>query len=192
MITTSQANGHWSARGIRAQTVMKYLTTLAVAQQIGVSKQTLLNWLYDGKVAEPPRNKKGYRMWSPSRISLVRKMIDEGRFHRRTVIHRPVSSRPGLVAEFAREVSQFLRDAQLDAPAFLRELVRITPQLAPVVRIRERRRNIAAPRRETDAARGGASKARPANEAPSRPAVTNDAAAKPSATSARPARESDE
>ena len=94
---------------------MRYLTTLAVAQQIGVSKQTLLNWLYDGKVPEPPRNKKGYRVWSPSRVSLVRKLIDEGRIHRRTVIHKPVSSRPGLVAEFAREVSQFLRDAPLPA-----------------------------------------------------------------------------
>ena len=52
---------------------MKYLTTLAVAQQIGVSKQTLLNWLYARKVPEPPRNKKGYRMWSASRVSFVRR-----------------------------------------------------------------------------------------------------------------------
>ena len=152
---------------------MKYLTTLAVAQQIGVSKQTLLNWLYDGKVAEPPRNKKGYRLWSPSRISLVRKMIDEGRFHRRTVIHRPVSSRPGLIAEFAREVSQFLRDAQLDAPAFVRELVRITPQLAPVVRLRERRRPAPSPRHEAEGGRASASKARATNDATSRPAAPN-------------------
>jgi len=154
---------------------MKYLTTLAVAQQIGVSKQTLLNWLYDGKVAEPPRNKKGYRLWSPSRISLVRKMIDEGRFHRRTVIHRPVSSRPGLIAEFAREVSQFLRDAQIDAPAFLRELVRITPQLAPVVRIRERRRHAPSARREAEGGRAGGSKARTTSDAAARPVTPNGA-----------------
>ena len=37
-----------------------------------VSKQTLLNWLYAGKVPEPPRNRKGYRLWSPSRVSLVK------------------------------------------------------------------------------------------------------------------------
>ena len=37
---------------------MKYLTTLEVAHQLQVSKQTLLNWLYDGKVPEPPRNRK--------------------------------------------------------------------------------------------------------------------------------------
>ena len=154
---------------------MKYLTTLAVAQQIGISKQTLLNWLYGGKVPEPPRNKKGYRMWSPSRVSLVRKMIDEGRLHRRTVIHKPVSSRPGLIAEFAREVSQFLRDAQIDAPAFLRELVRITPQLAPVVRIRERRRHLAAPRREAEASRGSAPRGRPIGDAASRAPGPNGA-----------------
>ena len=33
---------------------MKYLTTLEVAHQLGVSKQTLLNWLYADKIPEPP------------------------------------------------------------------------------------------------------------------------------------------
>ena len=32
---------------------MKYLTTLEVAHELEVSKQTLLNWLYQGKVPEP-------------------------------------------------------------------------------------------------------------------------------------------
>ncbi len=41
---------------------MKYLTTLEVAHELGVSKQTLLNWLYAGKLPEPPRNKKDYRL----------------------------------------------------------------------------------------------------------------------------------
>jgi hypothetical protein len=147
---------------------MKYLTTLAVAQQIGVSKQTLLNWLYARKVPEPPRNKKGYRMWSASRVSFVKKMIDEGRLNRRTVVHKPVSSRPGLVAEFAREVSQFLRDAQLDPAVFLRELVRLSPQVAPFVRIREKRRPAAAPRRESESGRSGTSPAHAAGDAPAR------------------------
>jgi predicted site-specific integrase-resolvase len=35
------------------------LTTLEVAHELDVSKQTLLNWLYAGKVPEPPRNGKG-------------------------------------------------------------------------------------------------------------------------------------
>ena len=152
---------------------MRYLTTLAVAQQIGVSKQTLLNWLYDGKVPEPPRNKKGYRVWSPSRVSLVRKLIDEGRIHRRTVIHKPVSSRPGLVAEFAREVSQFLRDAQIEPAVFLRELARVAPHVASFVRVREKRRPTATPRRETTATRAAASRPRPAIDAASRPAAPN-------------------
>ena len=171
---------------------MRYLTTLAVAQELGISKQTLLNWLHDGKVAEPPRNKKGYRLWSPSRISLVRKMIDEGRLHRRTVIHRPVSSRPGLVAEFAREVSQFLRDAQLDAPAFLRELVRVMPSLSAVVRIRERRRHVGTARQESEAARAGAARARPGNDAAARPTSSSETQAKPGAAPSRPAKEGGE
>jgi len=104
---------------------MKYLTTLEVAHELKVSKQTLLNWLYAGKIPEPPRNRKGYRLWSPSRISLIKKMIVEGRLHKRTVVHREASNRPDVVTEFAREVSQFLRDGKVDVESFLRELGRL-------------------------------------------------------------------
>jgi hypothetical protein len=109
---------------------MKYLTTLEVAHELKISKQTLLNWLYAGKVPEPPRNRKGYRLWSPSRVSLVRKLIGEGKLHKRTVVHKEASSRPEVLAEFAREVSQFLRDGKVDFDAFLRELTRLNPALA--------------------------------------------------------------
>ena len=104
---------------------MKYLTTLQVAHELKVSKQTLLNWLYSGKVPEPPRNKKGYRLWSPSRVSLVKRLIDDGRLHNRTVVYREASNRPEAVVEYAREVNQFLRDGKVDVSAFLRELGRI-------------------------------------------------------------------
>ena len=109
---------------------MKYLTTLEVAHELKVSKQTLLNWLYAGKVPEPPRNRKGYRLWSPSRVNLVKKLIGEGRLHKRTVVHREASNRPEVVSEFAREVGQFLRDAKIEMDAFLRELIRVNPALA--------------------------------------------------------------
>jgi DNA-binding transcriptional MerR regulator len=109
---------------------MKYLTTLEVARELKVSKQTLLNWLYAGKIPEPPRNKKGYRLWSLSRVSLVRKLIGDGRLQKRTVVHKEASSRPEILTEFAREVSQFLRDGKIDPEAFLRELARFNPQLA--------------------------------------------------------------
>jgi len=106
---------------------MKYLTTLEVAHELKVSKQTLLNWLYAGKVPEPPRNKQGYRLWSASRVSLVKRLIGDGRLHKRTVIHKEASSDREVVAEFAREVSQFLRDGGIDATVFLRELARVNP-----------------------------------------------------------------
>ena len=110
--------------------VVKYFTTLEVAHELKVSKQTLLNWLYAGKIPEPPRNRKGYRLWSPSRVSLVRKLIQEGRLHTRTVVHREPSNRPDVVAEYAREVNQFLRDGMVDADAFLRELARLNGAVA--------------------------------------------------------------
>jgi DNA-binding transcriptional MerR regulator len=113
---------------------MKYLTTLEVARELGVSKQTLLNWLYAGKVPEPPRNRKGYRLWSPSRLSMVRKLIREGRIHRRTVVHRQPRNRPDLIAEYAREVQQFLKDGAIDVDAFLRELGKLNPAVARRIR----------------------------------------------------------
>lgn len=106
---------------------MKYLTTGQVARELSVSKQTLLNWLYSGKVAEPPRNRRGHRLWSASRVSLVRRMIGEGRIHSRTVVHREGSNRSEVVAEFAREVVQFLRDAEIPPESFLKELSRLNP-----------------------------------------------------------------
>jgi len=110
---------------VRILSRMKYLTTLQVAHELKVSKQTLLNWLYSGKVPEPPRNKKGYRLWSPSRVTLVKRLIDDGRLHNRTVVHREASNRPEAVVEYAREVNQFLRDGKVDVGVFLRELGKI-------------------------------------------------------------------
>jgi len=110
---------------------MKFLTTLEVAHELKVSKQTLLNWLYAGKVPEPPRNRKGYRLWSPSRVSLVKNLIGDGRVHRRTIVHREPSDRPEALTELAREVSQFLRDGQIELRSFVRELSRVHPVPRP-------------------------------------------------------------
>jgi hypothetical protein len=107
---------------------MKYLTTLEAAHELKVSKQTLLNWLYAGKVPEPPRNRKGYRLWSPARLTLVKTLIGDGRVHRRTVVHKEASNRPEVVTELAREVSQFLRDGQIGLRSFVKELTRIHPE----------------------------------------------------------------
>ncbi len=110
---------------------MKYLTTLEAAHELKVSKQTLLNWLYAGKVPEPPRNRKGYRLWSPARVTLVKNLIGDGRVHRRTIVHKESSNRPEVVTEFAREVSQFLRDGQVGLRSFVRELTRVHPERKP-------------------------------------------------------------
>jgi predicted site-specific integrase-resolvase len=101
---------------------MKYFTTLEVAHQLGVSKQTLLNWLYARKVPEPPRNKSGYRLWSEARVKLVKDLIWEGRLHKRTVIYRKPTGRADVVSELAREVVQFLRDGSVKLEDFVKEL----------------------------------------------------------------------
>ena len=104
---------------------MKYVTTLEVANELKISKQTLLNWLYAKKIPEPPRNRNNYRLWSPARVSLIKKLIGDGRLHRRTVIHREPTDEPEVVIEIAREVSQFLRDAGIPLRRFVRELNRL-------------------------------------------------------------------
>ncbi len=122
---------------------MRYLTTLEVARELNVSKQTLLNWLYARKVPEPPRNRNGYRLWSPARVSLVRQLIREGRLNRRTVIHREPVDDPVVVLEVAREVSQFLKDAGIPVRRFVRELNVVHARAArrpPRPRPRSRRR----------------------------------------------------
>src|SRR3990172_932445 len=123
-LTAVMRAGH-NAGGRRGRDAMKYFTTLEVANELKVSKQTLLNWLYARKVPEPPRNRNGYRLWSPARVSLVKKLIGDGRIHRRTVIHREASRRPEVVTEIAREGSQFLRDADIALRRFVRELHRV-------------------------------------------------------------------
>jgi DNA-binding transcriptional MerR regulator len=119
---------------------VKYLTTLEVAHELKVSKQTLLNWLYAGKVPEPPRNPQGYRLWSPSRVVLVRRLIAEGRIHKRTVVHREASGRRQDVAELSREVAQFLRDGKVDLDDFLREMARAVPEIGRRLRARSPRK----------------------------------------------------
>jgi excisionase family DNA binding protein len=118
---------------------MKYLTTLEVARELNVSKQTLLNWLHARKVPEPPRNRNGYRLWSPARVSLVLQLIREGRLHQRTVIHREAVDDPVVVHEVAREVSQFLNDAQIPLRRFVRELSEVHGRVR-ARRVRARRR----------------------------------------------------
>jgi hypothetical protein len=52
----------------------------------------------------------------------VRQLIRDGRLHRRTVVHREPIDDPVIVLEVAREVSQFLKDAQIPVRRFVREL----------------------------------------------------------------------
>jgi hypothetical protein len=106
---------------------MKYVTTLEAAHGLGISKQTLLNWLYAGKIPEPPRNRKGYRLWTPARVAAVKKLMAQGRLHNRTVVHRQPQNRPEFVSAYAKEVNEYLRGGAIDVDAFLGALGRLNP-----------------------------------------------------------------
>lgn len=51
-------------------------TTQQIADAIGVSKMTILRWLYSGKIREPKRVKMNgtvYRIWNDRDVERVRK-----------------------------------------------------------------------------------------------------------------------
>jgi hypothetical protein len=55
-------------------------STVEVARMIGIHKQTLLDWLYAGKVGEPKRQTVGgqvVRIWTPSAIERVRRYKEQ-------------------------------------------------------------------------------------------------------------------
>ncbi len=116
---------------------MKYLTTLEAARELGVSKQTLLHWLYLRKVPEPPRDGRSYRLWSPSRVKLIRELIADGRLRNRRIVYRSPSRAAEVVTAFAREINQFVRDSGIDPHELLREAQRLGPHLWS----KKRRRN---------------------------------------------------
>jgi predicted site-specific integrase-resolvase len=59
---------------------MSIYSTAKVAAMIGVSKSTLLSWLYAGKIAEPRRRVEAgldVRLWSDRDVNRVRKYKEQ-------------------------------------------------------------------------------------------------------------------
>ena len=55
-----------------------YFKSGEVAELLGVTKQTLLNWLRRGLVTEPERNPvTRYRLWTEKDVERVRRMLRE-------------------------------------------------------------------------------------------------------------------
>jgi predicted site-specific integrase-resolvase len=55
---------------------MPIYSTANVAKMVGVSKNTLLNWLYKGKIPEPRRRVEGgidVRLWNDRDVNRVKK-----------------------------------------------------------------------------------------------------------------------
>jgi DNA-binding transcriptional MerR regulator len=56
----------------------EYFKSAEVAELIGVTKQTLLNWLRQGLITEPERNPAtGYRLWTEKDIEHIRRFLRE-------------------------------------------------------------------------------------------------------------------
>jgi DNA-binding transcriptional MerR regulator len=58
--------------------VSPYLTSQEVADVLGITKRTLMNWLYAQKIEEPERNQMNrYRRWTPQDVERIRQTIAE-------------------------------------------------------------------------------------------------------------------
>jgi hypothetical protein len=54
-----------------------YITS-QVANQFGVSKKTILNWLKAERIPEPARHPvTKYRLWTDTDIAMIRRMLDK-------------------------------------------------------------------------------------------------------------------
>lgn len=62
----------------RKERLKTVLNTAEVASLIGITKQSLLNWIRQGRVIDPERNPaNNYRMWSEGDVQRLREMIRE-------------------------------------------------------------------------------------------------------------------
>ena len=50
----------------------KTYTTPQVAKLVGIHQRTLIRWLEDGKIAEPPRNRSNRRVFTDDDIDTIR------------------------------------------------------------------------------------------------------------------------
>lgn len=65
---------------LMVRSVRQHLTTAEVARILGVSTQTIYNWLRAGKIAEPERNPlTTYRIWTLKDVEMIRTSIAEVR-----------------------------------------------------------------------------------------------------------------
>jgi len=72
-----------------------FLNTAEVASLIGISKQTILNWMNRGIIIEPQRNPvNNYRQWSEADVLRIRDMIRSG-----TLIRIVIANQRGGVSK---------------------------------------------------------------------------------------------
>jgi predicted site-specific integrase-resolvase len=57
---------------------IEFMSTAEAAKMLAVSRQTLYNWLNEGKIAEPTRHPDtGYMQWTPQDIHRIRMSLCE-------------------------------------------------------------------------------------------------------------------
>ncbi len=92
-------------------------TTAEVAEQIGVSKNTLLRWLAEGRLADVPRDWRNWRVWHEADLARARAVRDE--LHGDGVV---LPRKPMAADDYPRDLSR-LAEARLFRPTPVPALV---------------------------------------------------------------------
>ncbi len=57
-----------------------FMRTREVAKLLGISRQTLYNWLNEGRIPEPPRHPlTNYMQWKAEDVQRIQRILREGR-----------------------------------------------------------------------------------------------------------------
>jgi excisionase family DNA binding protein len=71
---------------IEAMSQRVFMSTKKAAKLLGVSRQTLYNWLNDAKIPEPQRHPRtGHLQWQPQDIQRIRLLKGTGSYMQREV-----------------------------------------------------------------------------------------------------------
>jgi excisionase family DNA binding protein len=60
---------------MRRKRTVNDLNTTQVARVLGISKKTLYRMLQDGRIPEPPRTERNYRIWSAQEVEIIRQEL---------------------------------------------------------------------------------------------------------------------
>ena len=84
-------------------------STVEVAREIGVSKNTLLRWIQEGYLSDVQRDWRGWRLWSEEDVARARAVKETGRARIMAGNRRQEASRASYAESVAESIARWGR-----------------------------------------------------------------------------------